>query len=210
MSMSDTVNEISAGTLARLKSRKVAALTEVYEAYGARIYSICRRLAGNAPDADDITQEVLLRILEQAGSYAGKARFSTWVFRLTINLARNHLKAAQLHQGGSLLTFPREAGPEDAAPGPTEIAIRREESAQLDSLLQALPMDQRSVLILRELEGMSYAEIGEVLGLPMGTVTSRICRGRRSLADLMTHGDPRNPSARDGIPRRGCPSEGSA
>ena len=75
MSESGTLNEISAGTLARLKRQ----------------------------EADDLAQEVLLRILDSAKPHTGRARFSTWVFRLTINLAHNHLKAAKLRKGGSLL-----------------------------------------------------------------------------------------------------------
>ncbi len=206
---SDSLKEISAGTLARLRRREVSALSEVYEAYGERIYSICRRLAGNRADAEDITQEVLLRSLDHAGSFSGRASFSTWLFRLTMNLARNHLKAERIRHSTKLLAFPGDEGPEDAAPGPAEKAMQREESAQLDALLQALPLDQRSVLILRQLEGMSYEAIADVLSIPLGTVNSRLGRGRQRLAELIGQSELEFSTGRDGSPRLGCPSKGS-
>ncbi len=98
--------------------------------------------------------------------------------------------------------------PETAMPSvngqPAEVLSRREECALLDHMLQKLPLDQRTVLVLRELEQMSYAEIGEVLGIPAGTVTSRLVRGRERLKGLLL--DSRTSrKGTDGFARVSCP-----
>ncbi len=178
------VTEVCQSIIVRLQQGDIAALEPVFHTYGDRVYSICRRITGREADADDATQEVFLRAWDQIGKFSGRSRFSTWLFRLTVNHTQNYLKAAKRRIARSLSDLPEAAIPSDNG-HPSEVLSRKEECAHLDHMLQKLPLDQRTVLVLRELERMSYAEIGEVLGIPAGTVTSRLVRGRERLKELL-------------------------
>jgi RNA polymerase sigma-70 factor, ECF subfamily len=174
--------EVSAELLARLRCGDAAALTELFHTFGARIYNTCRRIVGSDADAEDATQEVFLRVLTQAAKFDGRSRFSTWLFRLavnhTINLSRKNRRRAGCDLDQVEL-------PTDTQPTPLESVLQREERRHLDEALQSLPADQRAILILREIEGLTYAEIGDILDLPPGTVTSRLVRGRERLAEML-------------------------
>ena len=175
------LTEASHSTIRRLQHGDVEALEEVFLAYGARIHSLCRRMTGNEADAQDLTQDVFLRVHRQAAKFSGRSRFSTWLFRLAVNHVRNFLRAESRRATSPILELREEALPPADGQLPEEVASRREEQALLDQLLQELPDDQRSVVLLRELEGMSYAKIADVLDIPLGTVTSRLVRARERL-----------------------------
>jgi RNA polymerase sigma-70 factor, ECF subfamily len=174
--------EVSAELLARLRNGDAAALTELFHTFGTRIYNTCRRIVGSDADAEDATQEVFLRVLTQAAKFDGRSRFGTWLFRLavnhTINLSRKNRRRAGCDLDQVEL-------PTDTQPTPLESVLQREERRHLDEALQSLPADQRAILILREIEGLTYAEIGGILDLPPGTVTSRLVRGRERLAEML-------------------------
>ncbi len=200
------VNKVTESTITRLKCGDASALEEVCEVYGKRIYTICRRLSGNDADAEDLTQEAFLRVLAQAGSFSGRSSFSTWLFRLTVNHARNFLRAARLRKGTPLSAFLENSPPLDERT-PEQAATLREESELLDRMLQELPLEQRTVVLLRQLEGLTYEEIAKVLGVPAGTVTSRLVRGRDKLRRLFQeahskHGAPTDESSLSSCPTR--------
>ncbi|MAG55859.1 MAG: RNA polymerase subunit sigma-24 [Planctomycetes bacterium] len=170
-------------TIRRCQEGDVSVLSQLLDVYGERIYAICRRMVGNDADAEDLMQQVLLRVLDQAHTFDGRSRFWTWLSRVTANHALNFLKAARRRRTEVLED---DAG---AAPDPTrdpfEASARREDGAVLDRLLGRLAARHRAVLVLRELGELTYSEIAEALEIPVGTVMSRLARARTRLRDLL-------------------------
>jgi RNA polymerase sigma-70 factor, ECF subfamily len=149
------------------------------------VHGVCRRILGNPDDALDATQEALLSIATKIGSFDGRARFSTWAYRVATNAALDEGR----RRGRRPL--PAEHLPEPTANAgssapESEVADRLD----VDAALSRLTPEYRAAVALRDLVGMDYAEIADVLGIPPGTVRSRISRGRAVLADLLGNREP--------------------
>ena len=155
------------------------ALSACYATYGSRVWRLALGLLGSAPEADDATQEVFLRVLEKARTFEARSRFSTWIHRLTVNHCKNR-RSSERARGAR-----HEAleGVELASPGsgPLDAAAASDERERLLGVLARLPEEQRAVLVLREVEGLSYKEIAGLLEIPEGTVMSRLARARERL-----------------------------
>jgi RNA polymerase sigma-70 factor (ECF subfamily) len=165
-----------------LARREASALREAYERHGTRVQRLCLRLLGRVADAEDAAQEVFVRLLERARDFDGRARFSTWLYRLTVNLCLHRLERERLRRARRL---PADEGAlVDPGEAPHEALSRNEARAHLSALLARLSGEHRAVLVLRELEGLSYREIAAVLALPEGTVMSRLSRARERLIEL--------------------------
>lgn len=175
--------EASAEVLARLGRGDVAALEVLFSIYGKRVFRVCQGILGNRADAEDATQEVFLRAFEQANLFSGKSRYSSWLLRLTVNHTLNLAKVVRRHRGATLSSVAAETIP--GTDSPVRDAMGREQSDVLARMLMELPIDRRQVLVLREMEGLGYADIAEVLQVPVGTVTSRLIRGRQQLRTLL-------------------------
>ncbi|MHB1533901.1 MAG: RNA polymerase sigma factor [Acidimicrobiales bacterium] len=143
------------------------------------IYAVCRRMTGNDDDAADATQDAVIAVARGLRSFDGRSRFSTWVYRIAVNASIDELRRRSRRPSVGL----DELSVADTAPG------RNPESSvdvvDVDAALRRLAPDFRAVVVLRELCGLDYAEISEILGLPPGTVRSRISRGRAALAVLL-------------------------
>ncbi len=165
------------------------------ERHHRRIYNICYRFAGSADDAQDLTQEVFIKIYRTLGSFdTERGAFMTWVTTMTRNLLVDHFrKTKQDRMTDSLDAAPSEH--EDALPLSEQIrdqsatpdarAQSSEVSEAVHQALQKLSPDLREAVILRDLQDMDYREIATVLKVPEGTVKSRINRGRAELARLL-------------------------
>ncbi|MEM8903178.1 MAG: sigma-70 family RNA polymerase sigma factor, partial [Actinomycetota bacterium] len=152
------------------------------------IHAICRRLTGNEADALDATQEALLAIVKGLPRYDGRAKFSTWAYRVATNACLDELRRRKRRP------VPVE---DDAADRPEPTAALDDQVSQqleVDDALARLPEEYRAAVVLRDLVGMDYADIASTLGIPPGTVRSRIARGRRALARLL--GNPDHPTER--------------
>jgi len=166
--------------LAGLRAGDPSALAECYRLYGARVYRLCRGLLCQPTDAEDAVQEVFLKLLDRAGQFEGRARFSTWLHRLTVNHCLHRLEKEHRRRADAL---DRELV--DDAATPARRAEGEESRVLLAKLLLRIPPAHRAVLVLRELEGLAYVEIAEVLAVPVGTVMSRLARAREGLARLV-------------------------
>lgn len=154
-----------------------SALDELLRRHTSMIHAVCRRVLGNADDALDATQEALLSIARKVHTFDGRSRFSTWCYRVATNAALDEARK-RTRRPQPLETLP-ETAPRNSPDG--QIADRLD----IDAALAQLPADYRAAVALRDIIGMDYAEISEVLGVPPGTVRSRISRGRAALADLI-------------------------
>ena len=175
-------NEPDSFTLARLRGGDIGALATIYELLAPQVYRLSRRIIGNQADAEDATQEVFLRVFEQATKFDRRSQFSTWLYRLTVHHCLNKAqqrdrKRASEHRAAELL----ERACDQSAASPLDRIASKEQSELLDKLLQSLPTNYRACLVLREFEDLSYAEVAEVLEIPVGTVMSRLSRAREQL-----------------------------
>lgn len=154
--------------------------------YENKVYGLALRMCGNEEDAWDVSQEAFLAAWRALPGFRGESGFSTWLYRLTANAAIDCLRREKRRkgelslEGGELpLTLP------DAGPGPQEAAEGGELRAAVNTALSRLTDQHRTVLILRELQELSYEEIAGVLDLDLGTVKSRISRARRALRKIL-------------------------
>ena len=173
----------------------VVAWEEIVQRYNRRIYNICYRFAGSGDDAQDLTQEVFIKMFRTLSSYdVERGAFMTWVTTITRNLLVDHFrKSKQDRMTESLDTTPsehEEAMPlsekiEDKAPAADASVQSREARELIHGALQKLSPELREAVILRDLQDMDYKDIATVLKVPEGTVKSRINRGRAELARLL-------------------------
>jgi RNA polymerase sigma-70 factor (ECF subfamily) len=185
----------AASSVAREEDRALAeALSagdeQAYEALILRfeqpVYGLVSRLLDNPADAADVVQEVFLKVFRKVSGFRLESSLKTWIYRIAVNEARNHQRWFIRHRGKEVeLESNDQPGVSDwaADPGrtPYELALDHETEALLESALQGVSPNYRAALILREVEGMSYEEIADILGISLGTVKSRILRGRESL-----------------------------
>lgn len=153
-----------------------------------RIYNLCYRFTGNAHEAEDLTQEVFLRVYRTLGGYrAVHGGFTTWVTSVTRNLLIDHYRRSRRDRLTDSLeeVLPVIEQKESSAPQPDQSAARSELSQQVQRALQQLSPELREAVVLRDLQGLDYKEIQVVLQVPEGTVKSRINRGRIELARLL-------------------------
>lgn len=180
--------------VARLRERDEDAFSEVVQDYGARVYNLVLRLLGNPAEAEDVAQEVFVTVFKSIETFRGESRFSTWLLRIAANHSKNRLKYLALR----VAEEHGEEGPVDARAGdgghrPLQAHIDPPdalyEAAELGGLLEraigALDEDQRLLVVLRDVEELSYDEIVEITGLPEGTVKSRLHRARVAIKERM-------------------------
>ncbi len=186
---------VAALLVRRCVSGDAAAWEEIVQRYNRRIYNICYRFAGSGDDAEDLTQEVFIKMYRTLNSYdVERGSFMTWVTTITRNLLVDHFrKSKQDRMTDSLDTVSSDH--EDAMPLSEQIPDRgpsqdsrvqsRETGETVHQALQKLSPELREAVILRDLQDMDYREIATVLKVPEGTVKSRINRGRAELARLL-------------------------
>ncbi|HEY7215503.1 MAG TPA: sigma-70 family RNA polymerase sigma factor, partial [Thermoanaerobaculia bacterium] len=162
------------------------AFDEVYARFAEMVYNLAVRLSGNRDEAADLTQEIFLRIYRHLGSFGGRSTLKTGVFRIAVNHCRDRL-SRHVSPMQSIDDGAEEEGVTIADPsrGPEELAVAADEGRRVTAGLARLPQVFREAVVLRDLEGLSYEEIAEVLGVRVGTVRSRIARGREQLRLLL-------------------------
>ncbi|HLN04741.1 MAG TPA: RNA polymerase sigma factor, partial [Acidimicrobiales bacterium] len=159
-----------------------------------RVHGLCRRMLGNDQDAQDATQEALIAIVRGLPRFDGRSEFSTWAYRVAANAALDEMRRRRrrplpgLREGQEPGTPSEErfptTGPETTWVDPGDAVSAR---LDVDAALAQLPEEQRMAVVLRDLLDLDYAEIAEVLAVPIGTVRSRIARGRGAMAALLEH-----------------------
>ena len=171
----------------------LASFNLLVERYQGQVYNVALRMLRDSPAAEDVTQDTFLSAYRNISSYRG-GMFRAWLFRIATNAARDALRRRARRPATSLDTYmegettPRDVPDPDS--GPEEVALQHERQRVLGDLLMELPQDQRTVLVLSDVQGLSYEEIAQATGEALGTVKSRLSRARTRLRDLLrNHGE---------------------
>jgi RNA polymerase sigma-70 factor (ECF subfamily) len=160
------------------------------------IYALAYRVIGREEDARDVAQETFLRAFRALGGFKGQAKFSSWLYRITLNLCRDWIRrerrtpVAQAPEGVDLVELASESTPSESI---EELVSRREMGRAVARAMAALPDEQRTAIILKEYHGLTFQEIADLLECPLSTVKTRLYQGlsvlRRQLqAEQATHG----------------------
>ncbi|MCB9744016.1 MAG: sigma-70 family RNA polymerase sigma factor [Alphaproteobacteria bacterium] len=176
----------------RFKDGDRHAFNEIVRRYQSRVFSLCLRWMGDRQIAEEVAQDVFIATFKALGRFRGDAKLSTWIFRVTVNHCKNRRlyrkrRHTERHEAleGNQRDDPdapnRQLADEDA-PSPEVLRNQSEADHILQDALEALDADQREIIVLRDIEDLSYEEIADLLELPRGTVKSRLHRARKELA----------------------------
>ena len=198
--MNDPSDEaLEARFIAALKARDERAFNALVARFEVRVYNIIRRLLGNPEEARDVTQEVFVTVFEKVDTYRGDSSIATWIYRIATNHAKNrikylaHRKDRQRQSLEAMLVPPTSSRLSAAVPRPDQVLTRETVARAVDRALGELDEEQRIVLVLRDVEGQSYEDIAAITGLQLGTVKSRLHRGRQRLKEaLAPYIDPKD------------------
>lgn len=183
-----------------------SALEELLEENESRIFAICMRMTGNVEAARDLTQDTFLRVIQGLPGFSGKSKLSTWITRIAINTCLTDRRRRVVRQTVSLEDPVRSDSPQPDTPkgdllaggrepGPSERVQLSEARNHLSAAMSKLDPERRAILILRDGQELEYAEIAAILGIPTGTVKSRLFRARvalRHALDALEQDGPRH------------------
>lgn len=168
-----------------------AAFEALISSYQKKVYNIAYRMLGNIDDASEIAQEVFIKIFRSIRQFKGEAAFSTWVYKIAVNMCLDELRkrkksrsvyideAVRLEDGEVEKQIPGEM------PSPEEMTEKNELRGIVENAIKLLDEKHRCVVVLRDIQGMSYEEIAQILNCPLGTIKSRINRARAALRDIL-------------------------
>jgi len=162
------------------------AFAELVTEHQRMVVQLAMNLLGDRDEALDLSQDVFIRVFRTIGQFRGQSALRTWIYRIAINQARNrHRFWRRRHRADQVSIDAHIAAHGDfrsgVESGPDRILAQKELATRLQQALDALPFDQRSVIVLREVDGLSYEEIAFSLGVAVGTVKSRLTRARQTL-----------------------------
>lgn len=175
--------------IARAQQLDPEAFDEIVDAYAGRLCGFFRRLLGKNADAEDLTQEVFVRVVRNIGSYSESGRFEAWLFRIAANLARDYIRS-----GKRSLSIVDTHNDEDdgldvsdkrATLPPDRTLEQVDESIRLQKVIDRLPAGEREVILLRHYGELSFADIAEYMDTPIGTALARAHRGLAKLREWM-------------------------
>jgi RNA polymerase sigma-70 factor (ECF subfamily) len=172
---------------------------EIVEKHSDRVYRLAYRLTGNRHDAEDLTQEVFVRVFRSLDTYS-PGTFEGWLHRITTNLFLDQARRKQRIRFDAL-SDERASRLTSSGPTPDVAYTDQRFDDDIERALATLPPDFRAAVVLCDVEGLSYEEISEILGAKLGTVRSRIHRGRAMLRDALAHRAPRGGRLRHSGPK---------
>jgi len=165
----------------------------VFRDYAPRIYNIARRMLGNDADAEDVTQDVLLQVVRKLDTFRGDSQIATWLHRVTVNAALAHRQKRANRQKHEARETDEEALGAGSSPtpgrkwdvGPEETVLAAEQAGIIENAIEQLPEPFRDVYVLADVEGLPNNDIGDMLGLSLPAVKSRLHRARLQMRDLL-------------------------
>ncbi|MCX5703209.1 MAG: sigma-70 family RNA polymerase sigma factor [Candidatus Omnitrophica bacterium] len=181
------MNDIAPEVLGRASQGDMDAFEQLYKATSSFVYNVAFRITRNSPDAEEVTQDVFMKIYRNLKGFQFRSAFKTWVYRITVNTAINRYRKSKKEEKGRVdYDNIIESLPDSRLA--TEGVIQSDNEARLNALLDMLSHEHKTCLILREIEGLSYQEIAVALKIPLNTVRSRLKRARQALLEKAGRG----------------------
>ncbi len=183
-------NYHEASLIARLRAQEIEAFEELVAQFERPVYSLCFRLLGDGEEARDAAQETFLKVYRGLSSFRGESGLKTWIYRIAINQAMNQQRWWRRRHRDETISLDLSRGESETTIGstlpvkgasPEQLAIAAQRERRIMRALDEIKQEYRITLILREIEELSYEEIAETLSISIGTVKSRIARGREEL-----------------------------
>src|SRR6476619_2583508 len=182
-------SEVGSGEAAliqRCAAGDEAAFAELVAEHQRMVVQLAMNLLGDRDEALDLSQDVFIRVFRTIGQFRGQSALRTWIYRIAVNQARNRHRFWRRRRRSDQVSLDAHVEAHGdfqcgAETGPDRILAQKELAARLKDALDALPFDQRTVIVLREVDGLSYDEIAFSLGVAVGTVKSRLTRARQTL-----------------------------
>lgn len=180
--MNSTANSTLIKKARRGDGRAFGMLIENHERF---VYNIVYRITGNFEDARDISQEAFIKAFKNFSSYDESSAFSTWLYRIAVNTAIDHVRKKKRENNVSLEDYITEEKTESHKSSVEEKVISKEGVSNIMEAVNSLDEDFKTVIVLRDIEGMEYSQISEITGCPVGTVKSRLSRARGKLRQII-------------------------
>ena len=182
-----------AALVRRARDGDAGAFDALVRMFAASMFNLAYRMTNSREDADDLTQEVFVKLYRTIGQFRGESRFSTWLYALAANTCRSGLRRLRRIAGAETVRLdaneeegrPRHSEAVDPGDGPVKGLERREILNAVEAAVAELPEEFRIVVVLRDLQGLSYEEMAEALDCSMGTIKSRLARGRIRVRDRL-------------------------
>jgi len=180
----------------RLQANEDAAYDELVRTFSPSMFHVAYRMLGDSAEASDAVQEIFLKVFRNIGGFKGEAALKTWMFRIAFSEILNRLRWWKRRYRFATMSLDDNPngngvapGYKVASPGPTpeEVLQSKEQEAAIQQALARLSSQHRSIIVLRDIEGFSYNEIADVLGVSIGTVKSRLARARADLKKSLMH-----------------------
>ncbi|MDP8215135.1 MAG: sigma-70 family RNA polymerase sigma factor [Candidatus Euphemobacter frigidus] len=158
--------------------------------YQNRVFNTCYRLLGNYEEANDSAQDIFVKVFRSLKRFRFESSFSTWIYRIAVNTCRNKLRSLQYRYRRKMIRIDEQKDPEeesyaieigDESQSPVKELERKEKGILIQKAIDSLPEGQKTMIVLRDIEGLTYDEIATVTGLNPGTVRSKLARGRQKL-----------------------------
>ncbi|HOW35531.1 MAG TPA: RNA polymerase sigma factor [Candidatus Omnitrophota bacterium] len=181
------MNSIVPDVLARASQGDMEAFEQMYKETSGFVYSVALRITRNSVDAEEVTQDVFMKIYHSLKDFEFRSAFKTWIYRITVNAAINRYRKT-IREGKGRVNYDNII---ESLPGgslASEEAVQNDNEVRVDALLELLSSEHKSCLILREIEGLSYQEIAAALAIPVNTVRSRLKRAREALLEAARKG----------------------
>lgn len=175
----------------RARAGDTLAFQALFQKYNRRVYAVALGVVKRPEDAMDVVQDAFIKVHKHLATFQGASSFYTWLYRIVMNLGIDHVrKKRKIVEWGDDVPIEHAAGDRTLVPkvphaNPSQSVVRRELSEKIRQALDTLPEYHRAVILLREVEGMSYEEIAEVLNVPKGTIMSRLFHARRKMQDQL-------------------------
>lgn len=174
----------------RARSGDAGAAAEIVERYQGKIYALCTRVLGDSEAAADITQETLIKVLTGLERFDGRSALGTWIHRIAANACYTRIRSDRVRRRAHA-PWPEHGEPTEprGVQHPGQVQEAEERGRLVSAALATLQPDHRVALVLRDVQGLEYDQIAEVLGVPTGTVKSRLFRARAAMREAIEHAE---------------------
>ena len=163
-----------------------AAFEQLMRRHEGKMYAVALRMCASREDAQDCMQEAMIRAYRAIENFRFQSSFATWIYRITMNTCLDELRRRKVRQAASLDALLDSGWAPTGGDSPEGHALSSERRRELEKAIHSLPEDMRAAIILRDIQGFSYDEIAKILSVNVGTIKSRISRGREKLREILS------------------------